>query len=327
MSTDTHPGPSGGTGADPVSAGVIHDIGYRAYDGPRVGRGRIAAALCWQSLRAAFGLGRGAKAKIVPVITFVIMCTPAVVNAVAIALSRSHDRVFDYDTYTNNLRVLVTMLFIAVQAPELVARDLRSRVLPLYFARPIRRRDYPAAKYAAFVLACLALIDIPVLLLYIGTIMQVHSGSQVWAQTTALVPGLLVGLMWSVLLAAIGLALASVSGRRAFSVGSVVIFLFLTWTLANVLTKIVEAPVRPGPVPAGPGAAVSTAAVPASAHLFGLISPYTVLDGVRQWLGGTDPGIVARPGGYGIAYGVMLLVFLGVSLAALFARYTSVSVA
>ena len=116
------------------SAGVIHDIGYQDYEGTRLPRRSIALALTWHSLRSAFGFGRGAKAKIVPVLTFVIMCTPAVVNAVAIALSRSHDRIFDYDTYVGTLRVLVMLVFIAAQAPELVSRDLRSRVLPLYFA-------------------------------------------------------------------------------------------------------------------------------------------------------------------------------------------------
>ena len=34
--------------------------------------------------------------------------------------------------------------------------------------------------------------------------------------------------MWAVVLAAVGLALACVSGRRAFSTGSVAIFLFMT---------------------------------------------------------------------------------------------------
>lgn len=310
-------------GPAPVAgAGVIHDLGYRHYEGPRLGRAGIIRALYWHSLRSAFGIGRGAKAKIVPVITFAIMCAPAVVNAVAMALGRSHTRIVPYDTYVGTLRVLVLLLFIAAQAPELVARDLRSRVLPLYFARPIRRQDYPAAKYAAFVLACLAMIDIPVLLLYVGTIMQVHTGSDVWAQTRAAFPGLLVGLMWAVLLAAVGLALACVSGRRAFSTGAVAIFLFMTWTLETVLTKIATAT---GPHATGPPG-LSHGAV-AGTHLFGLISPYTVADGVRQWLGGTSPGIVPNPGSYGLAYGVMLVVFLGVSLAALVARYRSVSVA
>jgi ABC-2 type transport system permease protein len=317
-----------GAGLVAPGAGVIHDIGYQTYDGPRFGRGKIAIALCLHSFRSAFGFGRGAKAKIVPVLTFVIMCAPAVINAVIMALGRSHTRVLDYDTYAGTLRVLVLLVFIAAQAPELVSRDLRSRVLPLYFARPIRRTDYPAAKYAAFVLACLAMIDIPVLLLYVGTILQVHGGSAIWAQTRAAIPGLLVGLMWAVLLAAVGLALACVSGRRAFSTGAVAIFLFMTWTLTTVLTKISGAAGPPGPGSHGVAVAHASAAqVTAAGHLFGLISPFTVVDGVRQWLGGTSPGIVADPGRYGLAYGIMLLAFLGVSLAALVRRYSSVSVA
>jgi ABC-2 type transport system permease protein len=297
-----------GAGLVAPGAGVIHDIGYQTYDGPRFGRGKIAIVLCLHSFRSAFGFGRGAKAKIVPVLTFVILCAPAVINAVIMALGQSHTRVVNYDTYVGTLRVFVLLVFIAAQAPELVSRDLRSRVLPLYFARPIRRPDYPAAKYAAFVLACLAMIDIPILLLYVGTIMQVHGGAAIWSQTRGAIPGLLVGLMWAVVLAAVGLALACVSGRRAFSTGAVAIFLFMTWTLTTVLTKIAAAAGPPG-------------------HLFGLISPFTVLDGVRQWLGGTSPGIVADPGRYGLAYGIMLLAFLGVSLAALVRRYSSVSVA
>jgi ABC-2 type transport system permease protein len=313
----------GGSGVLAPGTGVIHDIGYQTYDGPRLGRRSIALALCWHSLRAAFGFGRGAKAKIIPVIAFVIMCSPAVVNAVVMALGRSPSRVISYDAYVGVLRVLVLVVFIAAQAPELVSRDLRSRVLPLYFARPIRRHDYPLAKSAAFVLALLALIDIPVLLLYAGTIMQVHGGAAIWAQTRAVIPGLLVGLMWAAVLAPVGLALACVSGRRAFSTGSVAIVLFMTWTLTAVLTKIAQTT-----GPHGTGAHLSSAAqISAAAHLFGLISPFTVLDGVRQWLGGTSPGIVADPGGYGLAYGLVLLAFLGVSLAALVRRYASASVA
>jgi ABC-2 type transport system permease protein len=309
-------------------AGVIHDIGYQTYDGPRLSRGQIALALCLQSLRSAFGFGRGAKAKIVPVLTFAIMCAPAVINAVIMALGQQHTRVVDYDTYAGNLRVLVVLVFLAAQAPELVSRDLRSRVLPLYFARPIRRQDYPLAKYAAFTLACLAMIDIPVLLLYVGTILQVHSGAAVWAQTRALIPGLLVGLMWAAVLAALALVLACVSGRRAFSTGSVAIFFFMTWTLENVLTKIGATAGPPGPgAHVAAGAAASAEHVSAAAHLFGLISPFTVLDGVRQWLGGTSQGIVAAPDGYGIAYGIMLLLLVGVSIALLVRRYASVSVA
>ena len=46
--------------------GVIHDIGYQRYRGPRLGRGYAARSLYLHSLRTAFGLGRSAKAKVFP---------------------------------------------------------------------------------------------------------------------------------------------------------------------------------------------------------------------------------------------------------------------
>jgi hypothetical protein len=58
-----------------------------------------------------------------------------------------------------------------------------------------------------------------------------------------------------------------------------------------------------------------------AAHLSGLVSPFTTLDGVREWLGGTSPGEVPGVGHYGPLYGVMLLVLLAASLAGLAARY------
>jgi ABC-2 type transport system permease protein len=323
-----------------TEAGVIHDIGYRRYTGRRLGRVQIIRALYWHSLRSAYGLGRGAKAKIVPVIAFVIMCLPAIVNAVVIA--KGNPRLVAYDTYANQLRVVVMIIFIAAQAPELVSRDLRSHVLPLYFCRPLRRLDYPVAKLAAFITACLALIEIPLLLLYLGTVAQVHGGSAIWAQTRALIPGLLVGLMWSVLLAAIGLALASMSGRRAYATGSIAIYFFLTWILSNILIAVTErnvvrivtvrpppgAPAPPGVPPGGTFQAHMITQVPTTAtHLCGLVSPFTTLDGVRQWLGGTSPGPVPGVGSYGALYGAMLLVLLAASLAGLAARYRKASTA
>ena len=43
--------------------GVIHDLGYRRYDGPRDGVAIIARTLYVTGLRYAFGLGRSGKSK------------------------------------------------------------------------------------------------------------------------------------------------------------------------------------------------------------------------------------------------------------------------
>jgi ABC-2 type transport system permease protein len=293
--------------ADLMPTGVIHDLGYQRYRGDRYGRAAIVRALAGYSLRSAFGLGRGARAKIVPVAVFAIMCLPAIINAVLVA--RGGSRAFPYDTYSYSLRVVLMTIFLAAQAPELVSRDLRHRVLPLYFARPLRPADYPLAKLAALIVACLIVLDVPLVLLYVSTIVGVHGGAAVWAQTTALLPGLALGLLWSVVLASIALAIASGSGRRAFAAGGVAGFFFLTWVLSEVL----------GTVASPPG---HTAARATGALVAGLVSPFTLLDGVRQWLGGTSPGAVPDPGGvWGAGYALLLLTLVVGSVAGLVSRY------
>jgi ABC-2 type transport system permease protein len=300
----------------PAAGGVIHDLGYRRYDGPRLGRSGIVAALAWHSFRSAFGFGRGARAKIVPVIAFIAMCLPAVVNA--FAMSRGNPQAVYYDTYTPALRDIIMTIFVAVQAPELVSRDLRSRVLPLYFSRPIKPADYPLAKYLGFTAACLVMLEVPLLLLWGGSVANVHGGGAVWGQTKALIPGLLVGLMWAVSLAAIALVLASLTGRRAFATGAVAIALLLTYTLAEILLQVEsQAVMHAGPALAGGQVAPSLAEQTA-----GLFSPFTLFNGVRMWLGGTNPADnVAQPGGFGAVYALVLIVLVGLCLVGLFARY------
>ncbi|HEY7262943.1 MAG TPA: hypothetical protein VH589_15830 [Trebonia sp.] len=309
------------------SAGVIHDLGYRRYDGPRLGRAQITRALAWHSFRSAFGFGRGPKAKIVPVITFIALCLPAVINAAAMAQGGA--QVVGYDTYQPVLRDLVMTIFVAVQAPELVSRDLRSRVLPLYFARPIKTSDYPLAKFLGFTAACTVMMEIPVLLLYLGTIVNVHGGAAVWAQTRELIPGLLVGLMWAVVLAAISLFLASLSGRRSFATGTVAIFFLATYTLAEILLQVENHQVGQQAARAiqnaGPGPFhLVPPPVPMAEKVSGLFSPFTLFDGVRMWLSGhgtSQSDNVLYPGSFGAVYALVLVVLLAASLTGLFARY------
>jgi ABC-2 type transport system permease protein len=334
-----------------AGAGVIHNIGYRRYDGQRLGRVQIVRALTWQSLRAAFGIGRGAKAKIFPVALFALMCLPAIISTAAMAINPHAGRLVSYDTYLPGLRALVVLVFVSLQAPALVSGDLRYHTLPLYFSRPIGRLDYPLAKLAGFTLACLALLDIPLLILYIGTATQVHGASAVWAQTREAGSGLLYGAAWAVLLASIGLALASTTGRRVFSICAVAIPLFVTWILANGLSHIALHTFQ----------ATGTGQPPALASLAGLINPFTVLSGIADWLGsvpkvvffngngGPGPGSQATfaqsgsggPGGpgfvkvnlvhlvghFGPLYLVMYLVMLAAALGMLALRYRRVGIA
>ncbi len=71
----------------PPDGGVIHDIGYRHHTGPRLGRASIRRTLFVESLRGAYGLGRTARSKIMPMLLLAAMCLPAVVIVVATILT------------------------------------------------------------------------------------------------------------------------------------------------------------------------------------------------------------------------------------------------
>jgi ABC-2 type transport system permease protein len=312
-----------GLPAPQVESGVIHDIGYRRYDAQRLGRAQIVRALTWHSLRSAFGIGRGARAKIFPVLLFVLISLPAVVNAVAMATNHGQGAIVTYDDYIPSLRAVSMLIFIALAAPNLVSGDLRYHTLPLYFARPISRIDYPMAKLAAFIIACLVMLEIPEIILYIGIVTQVHGAGQVWDQTKQLGPGLLYGAAWAVLLASIGLLLASTTGKRVFAICAVGIPLFFSYIVANVLMHIGQQAFGP----AGPGQPS------ALSSLAGLLSPFTLLGGLLHWLrapvSALGPGHAQQTiiGNYGPVYGVVFVLVLAVAIGGLLARYRKVAVA
>ncbi|MEO5885779.1 MAG: ABC transporter permease, partial [Candidatus Limnocylindrales bacterium] len=66
------------------AASSIYDLGYQGYDGPRLGRLPVTMGLLFATLRAAYGIGRGGRAKIAPFSLAGLGLLPAVL-AVGIA--------------------------------------------------------------------------------------------------------------------------------------------------------------------------------------------------------------------------------------------------
>ncbi|UIJ36146.1 ABC transporter permease subunit [Allobranchiibius sp. GilTou73] len=154
--------------------GVIHDIGYRSFEGRRRGTGAIAASLYVTSLRNCFGLGRSGKSKIVPWLMAALILLPAVVLAGLIlqlkkmALSDQADLFAPLSNYFGLpywTQLLVT-IFAAAQAPVLFSRDLRYRTIVLYFARPLSRSLYVLMRLAALATALFAVIVVPITIWY-----------------------------------------------------------------------------------------------------------------------------------------------------------------
>ncbi|HXM55471.1 MAG TPA: hypothetical protein VOB72_08775 [Candidatus Dormibacteraeota bacterium] len=115
-----------------LAAGVIHDIGYRHYDGPRLGRGHALLAVLVHSLRGVYGLGRPARAKVIPFLLFAIVCAPGVVSGALTAVAPVPP--IPYARFAYYLQVAV-VVFVAAQAPQVVTGDIRFRLLPLRSTR------------------------------------------------------------------------------------------------------------------------------------------------------------------------------------------------
>ncbi|MFJ3974650.1 ABC transporter permease subunit [Streptomyces sp. NPDC090021] len=288
----------------PETSTQIHNIGYRSYDGPRLGRAYARKSLFSQSLRGAYGLGRSAKSKVLPMLLFAVMCVPAlIIVAVAIAVPGSTDLPIKYTTYALTTQVVIG-LYLASQAPQSVSRDLRFKTVPLYFSRPIERVDYVVAKYAAMASAMFILTATPLLIMWIGALLAKFDFVD---QTKGFGQGLVSVLLLSLLFSGIGLVMAALTPRRGFGVAAIIAVLLIPY----------------GAVTAVQGIAYSTGNA-GSIDWLGLFSPITLIDGVQTaFLDATS----AFPGGEGPSDGVgfvYLLVVLGLiagSYAALMARY------
>ncbi|MER5909728.1 ABC transporter permease [Streptomyces sp. NPDC001982] len=284
----------------------IHNIGYRTYDGPRLGRTYATRSLYSQSLRGAYGLGRSVKSKVLPMLLFVVMCVPAAIMVAVAVATKAKELPVDYTRYAIIMQAVIS-LYVASQAPQSVSRDLRFKTVPLYFSRPIETADYVRAKFAALASALFILTAAPLLVLYVGALLAKLDFAD---QTEGFAQGLVSVALLSLLFAGIGLVIAAATPRRGFGIAAVIAVLVISYGAVSTLQAIADAQ--------GSGDAIPW---------IGLFSPITLIDGVQSaFLGATS----AYPGGIGPSHGegvVYVLVVLGLIAAAyglLLRRYRKV---
>jgi ABC-2 type transport system permease protein len=287
--------------------GAIHDIGYRHYDGPRLGLGAIRQSLAVHSLRGNFGLGRTARSKVMPILLLVIMLLPALVIAAIVALTNADTLQVRYPAYAINLQVVVT-IFLAAQSPQSVSRDLRFNVISLYFSRPLTRRAYVDAKLVAMSAALLVLMVLPLLMLFGGAML---AGMPLWTNVRGLGEGVVGAAVLSIVLASLGLTVAAFTPRRGIGVAAIV----ATLLILAAVTGIVQGIARGQGSRAGAGWA-------------GLMSPYSLVDGVQVWLFGTPSATVAGPPGHlgGPVFALATVALVAGCYALLLVRYRRVTV-
>ncbi|MFC8273640.1 ABC transporter permease [Streptomyces sp. NPDC057271] len=286
----------------------IHNIGYRDYDGPRLGRAYARRALFSQSLRGAYGLGRSAKSKVLPMLLFAVMCVPALIIVAVAVVTKSSKLPIEYTQYAIFLQMVIA-IFLAAQAPQSVSRDLRFRTMPLYFARPIERVDYVLAKYGAMASAMFILTVSPLLILWIGSLLAKMDFAE---QTQMLGQGLVSVTLLSLLFGGIGLVMAALTPRRGFGVAAVIAVLVISYGAVSTLQGIAYGTDNVGAV-----------------KWIGLFSPITLIGGVQDaFLGAPTAapgGEAAAPGtAVGVIYLLVVLALIAGSYGVLMRRYRKV---
>ncbi|WP_131741066.1 ABC transporter permease [Actinomadura roseirufa] len=286
-----------------MSTSTIHDIGYRHYDGRRNGRAYVLRSLFVHNLRAAYGLGRPARAKVMPFLLGAIMLLPAAGSVAVFAVTDRPETLMRYSSYPPNLQVIIA-IFLATQAPVLASRELRFRVVPLYFSRPVGHLDFVVAKLAALVTALFALMAVPVTVLYVGGL--VTKAPDPGDQLLRYLGALLGCALFALVLSAIGMVVAAFTPRRGFGVAAVI----AVYMVSTAVVLIVQ------------GIAEQETNFTLSGWM-GLFAPFNLVDTVQvRLLGASKSSVQVAPGtGAGVvALALCAVIVLG-SVAVLYRRF------
>jgi ABC-2 type transport system permease protein len=263
--------------APPVTrTGNIYDLGYRRYEGPRLGRAHAVRSLVSHSFRTTFGIGRSGRAKIAPLTFGAMAVLPSVliVGVLAIVARLGIDREVEgfglvgFSTYFGAISAIIA-LFCAAQAPELFGRDQRHGVLPLYFARALRRSDYALARLAGFCLAVLVLLLLPMTILFLGRVLLSTDISEGFADNLPSVPPVLAqALTIAGLLGGMSMAVAAYAPRRAYATAGIIALFVLPGIVSSIIIELGSGTIG---------------------NLLVLLSPSSVIDGTNALFFGLDP--------------------------------------
>ncbi len=224
-----------------AAAGTIYDIGYRNYEGARLGRGYAFRTLYVHSLRTAFGLGRGGRARVVPWLLFGFICFPAAVTTMVAGMSGGAANLIDYPEYFP-IVAMVVALFCAAQAPELVSNDQHHKVLPLYFSRALRKHDYALAKLLAMWTAVFLLVAAPLLIILIGRLALPTDFAQAFRdESKTFLPLLGTPVAAALVMGTLSLSLAALMSRRGMASALVLGTFLITFPISAILVEEAEA--------------------------------------------------------------------------------------
>jgi ABC-2 type transport system permease protein len=223
----------------------IFDRGYRAYTGPRLGRPGAIRSLVRATAQRVMGIKRPARAKVLPVAAAIIAFVPAMVFVGVAALVEDtrvrRDVIPSYGEYYGFI-VSALIVFAAFVAPEALCPDRRSGLLGMYLASPLTRSSYLLSKIAS-VLGLLAIVTLgPPLLMMVAFILQGLGPDGPLDVLIVLFQIVAAGFVVAGVYSAVSLAASSLTDRKAFAAGAVLLLLLVTGAITGALVNGLDAP-------------------------------------------------------------------------------------
>jgi ABC-2 type transport system permease protein len=234
------------------------------------------------------------------------MIVPAAVAGAIQALAPGGLSPFNYDNYLWDLQAILA-LFVAAQAPELVSSDQRNRVLSLYFSHALARSDYALAKVGAMAAALFILALAPLLVIFFASILASTDVPAAVGDQLGNLPQIVGSpLVYAIPLAALGMAIASFTPRRAYATGAIIAVFLVSAAVGGILAE------------AGRGRLSLVAP---------LINPFVLLDGTRDWLLGASipDSPVSRADLAEPLFGILTAVLTVIGIAAVLWRYRRIA--
>jgi ABC-2 type transport system permease protein len=233
------PGPPPGAHAPDAE---IRDIRYGTYAGERRGRGAAVLSLArWGALRS-LGARRGWKAKAVPITLILLAIAPAVIVLGVRALFADQTGIdltdaLPFSGYQAIIGVVI-LLFAGITTPELLCPDRRDGMLQLYFSTAVSRGEYLAGRVIGAIVPLLLVTMVPMLVLYAGILVfEEHPVGYLednWAELPRIVAA---GVILALYYGLVGLAVSSLTGRRAFAIGGYLLLLVAPTVLSALLQE------------------------------------------------------------------------------------------
>jgi ABC-2 type transport system permease protein len=220
----------------------IRDVRYGTYEGERRGRGAAVLSLArWGALRS-LGARRGWKAKAVPITLILLALAPAVIVLGVRALFADQTGIdlteaLPFSGYQAIIGVVI-LLFAGITTPELLCPDRRDGMLQLYFSTAVSRGEYLAGRVIGAIAPLLLVTMVPMLVLYAGILVfEEHPVGYLednWGELPRIVAA---GAILALYYGLVGLAVSSLTGRRAFAIGGYLLLLVAPTVLSGLLQE------------------------------------------------------------------------------------------